>query len=157
MPWKYGFPRRSGSCCDKRNAPAGERRGTTYGVRYSVSGLTDLLHRLGFSYKLTTAVPCQADAARQRAFLTDTLTPLLAVAEAGEAVVYFANAATPPASPTCGPKPVRSGPCSPSAGTHASTSTPRSMPNEKWPLTAPCLTLWAQGWGVQATLRSTYS
>ena len=30
----------------------------TYGVRYSVSGLTDLLHRLGFSYKKTTAVPC---------------------------------------------------------------------------------------------------
>jgi len=40
-----------------------------YGVRYLVSGLTDLLHRLGtnalvaLSYKLTTAVPCQADAA----------------------------------------------------------------------------------------------
>ena len=51
---------------------------TTYGVRYSVSGLTDLLHRLGFSYKLTTAVPCQADAGQQTAFLTDTLVPLLA-------------------------------------------------------------------------------
>ena len=35
---------------------------TTYGVRYSVSGLTDRLHWLGFSYKRTTAVPCQADA-----------------------------------------------------------------------------------------------
>ena len=46
----------------------------TYGVRCSVSGLTDLLHRLGanalvaLSYKLTTAVPCQADAAAQTAF-----------------------------------------------------------------------------------------
>ena len=48
----------------------------TYGVRYSVSGLTDLLHRLGFSYKLTTAVPCQADAARQMAFVADTLARL---------------------------------------------------------------------------------
>jgi len=68
---------------------------TTYGVRYSVSGLTDLLHRLGFSYKLTTAVPCQADAAAQTAFLADTLAPLLAAAEAGEAVLYFADAAHP--------------------------------------------------------------
>lgn len=67
----------------------------TYQVRYSVSGLTDLLHRLGFSYKLTTAVPCQADAARQTAFVADTLAPLLTAAEAGEAVVYFADAAHP--------------------------------------------------------------
>lgn len=67
----------------------------TYQVRYSVSGLTDLLHRLGYSYKLTTAVPCQADAAAQTAFLTDTLVPLLAQAAAGETVVYFADAAHP--------------------------------------------------------------
>ncbi len=67
----------------------------TYGVRYSVSGLTDLLHRLGYRYKLTTAVPCQADAAKQTAFLADALAPLLAQAEAGEAVVYFADAAHP--------------------------------------------------------------
>lgn len=67
----------------------------TYGVRYSVSGLTDLLHRLGYSYKLTTAVPCLADGARQAAFLADTLAPLLAQAEAGQAVVYFADAAHP--------------------------------------------------------------
>ena len=67
----------------------------TYAGRYSVSGLTDLLHRLGYSYKLTTAVPCLADAAKQTAFLTDTLAPLLAQAEAGEAVVYFADAAHP--------------------------------------------------------------
>ena len=32
------------------------------GVRYSISGLTDLLHRLGFVYKLPTPVPCEADA-----------------------------------------------------------------------------------------------
>jgi len=67
----------------------------TYGVRYSVSGLTDLLHRLGYSYKLTTAVPCQADAGVQTAFLADTLVPLLAQAAAGDAVVYFADAAHP--------------------------------------------------------------
>ena len=73
----------------------------TYGVRYSVSGLTVLLHRLGanalvaLSYKLTTAVPCQADAGVQTAFLADTLVPLLAQAAAGDAVVYFADAAHP--------------------------------------------------------------
>lgn len=68
---------------------------TTYGVRYSISGLTDLLHRLGYSYKLTTAVPCLADGAKQAAFLAHTLSPLLAQAEAGQAVVYFADAAPP--------------------------------------------------------------
>ncbi len=70
-------------------------RHTTYGITYSVSGLTDLWHRLGYSYKRTTAVPCQADAAAQTAFLTQTLAPLLAQAESGEAVVYFADAAHP--------------------------------------------------------------
>ena len=67
----------------------------TYGIHYSISGLTALLHRLGYSYKLTTAVPCEADAATQTVFLTDTLAPLLAQAQAGEAVVYFADAAHP--------------------------------------------------------------
>jgi transposase len=67
----------------------------SYGVRYSVSGLTELLHRLGYAYKLTTAVPCEADAARQMTFVADTLTPLLAAAAAGQAVVYFADAAHP--------------------------------------------------------------
>ena len=66
-----------------------------FGVRYSVSGLTDLLHRTGFSYKKTTAVPCQADAQAQTAFLADTLVPLLKQAQAGLAAVYFADAAHP--------------------------------------------------------------
>ena len=66
---------------------------TTYGIHHSVSGLTDLLHRMGFSFKLTTAVPCQEDPGQQTAFLTDTLAPLLAQAKAGEAVVYFIDAA----------------------------------------------------------------
>ena len=67
----------------------------TYRVSYSISGLTDLLHQLGYAYKLTTAVPCEADAARQTAFVAEQLTPLLAAAEAGEAVVYFADAVHP--------------------------------------------------------------
>ena len=63
-------------------------------VAYSRSGLTDLLHRLGFTYKLTTALPCEADAAKQQAFL-DELTRLEAEVEAGEAVLYYADAAHP--------------------------------------------------------------
>ncbi|RZJ93243.1 MAG: IS630 family transposase, partial [Hymenobacter sp.] len=44
---------------------------------------------------MTTAVPCQADAAVQTAFVADTLEPLLAAAKAGTTVVYFADAAHP--------------------------------------------------------------
>ena len=73
----------------------GDWLAVTNELHYSVSGLTDLLHRLGYRYKLTTAVPCLADAAKQTAFLTNTLAPLLAQAEAGEAMVYFADAAHP--------------------------------------------------------------
>ena len=42
-----------------------------YGVRYSVSGVTDLLHRLGFSYKKPTHVPGKQDPAQQQAFLKE--------------------------------------------------------------------------------------
>ena len=79
--------------CDVRAIGAWLRR--YWGVDYSVSGLTQLLHRLGFSYKLTTPVPCGADPARQAAFLAEQLQPLLAQAAAEEAVVYFADAAHP--------------------------------------------------------------
>ena len=65
----------------------------TYGITYTVSGLTDLLHRVGYPYKLTTAVPCLADTVKQTAFLTDSLVPLLAQAEVGKAIVYFADTA----------------------------------------------------------------
>lgn len=67
----------------------------TYGITHTVSDLTDLLYRLGYPYKLTTAVPCLADTAKQTAFLTDTLVPLLAQAEVGKAVVFFADTAHP--------------------------------------------------------------
>jgi len=35
----------------------------TFEVTFSRSGLTDLLHRLGITYKLTTSVSCEANAA----------------------------------------------------------------------------------------------
>ena len=72
---------------------------TTCRVPYSVSGLTDLLHRLGYSCKWTTPVPCAADAAVQTAFLADTLLPLLEAADAGTAAACFADAAYPPPYP----------------------------------------------------------
>ena len=63
-------------------------------VRYSLSGLTELLHRLGFTYKLTTPVPCQADTEAQEDFLQE-LAVLEAHVERGKAVFYYADAAPP--------------------------------------------------------------
>lgn len=40
-----------------------------FGIEYSISGMTYLLHRIGFSYKKPNLVPGKADAARQEAFL----------------------------------------------------------------------------------------
>ena len=42
-----------------------------YKVHYSVSGVTDLLHRLGFSYKKPTHVPGKQDPAKQQAFIEE--------------------------------------------------------------------------------------
>ncbi len=42
-----------------------------YGIRYSVSGMTDLLHALGFSYKKPKIVPGKADPLAQREFLEE--------------------------------------------------------------------------------------
>ncbi len=43
------------------------------GVSYSVSGMRDLLHRIGFSYKKPAHVPGAADTEKQRAFLESIL------------------------------------------------------------------------------------
>lgn len=40
----------------------------TYGVVYSVEGMTHLLHRLGFVYKKTKAIPGKVDREKQEAF-----------------------------------------------------------------------------------------
>lgn len=42
---------------------------TRFKVRYSLSGVTALLHRLGFSYKKPSLVPGKANAAAQQLFL----------------------------------------------------------------------------------------
>ena len=42
---------------------------TTFGVKYTISGMTSLLHRMGFSYKKPKGVPAKANADEQRKFL----------------------------------------------------------------------------------------
>jgi len=41
----------------------------TYKVKYSVGGVTELLHRIGFSYKKATPVPGKADKEKQKKFV----------------------------------------------------------------------------------------
>jgi transposase len=41
-----------------------------FSVRYTIGGMTSLLHRLGFSYKKPKGVPAKADADQQRNFLS---------------------------------------------------------------------------------------
>ena len=67
----------------------------TFGVRYTISGMRDLLHRLGFVYKQTRSVPSKADEAAQVEFLEETLPALLEEVEAGTAEVYFADGTHP--------------------------------------------------------------
>jgi len=64
-----------------------------YGVHYSLSGVTDLLHRLGFSYKKPTHVPGKQDPARQQAFL-DEYEQLKTNKDANDPI-YFADATHP--------------------------------------------------------------
>ena len=45
-----------------------------YGVIYSVSGMTNLLHRLHYTYKKSKLVPAKADAKKQEQFLNDLQT-----------------------------------------------------------------------------------
>lgn len=60
----------------------------TYAISYSISGMTDLLHRIGFVYKKTKIVPGKADPARQKEFL-DNLEKLKESKEAADKVYYL--------------------------------------------------------------------
>ena len=64
-----------------------------YGVHYSVSGVTDLLHRLGFSYKKPTHVPGKQDPAKQQAFLEEY--EQLKTNKGENDPIYFADATHP--------------------------------------------------------------
>ena len=43
----------------------------TFGITYTQQGITRLLHDLGFSYKKTKSIPCEASKEEQEAFLQD--------------------------------------------------------------------------------------
>jgi len=64
-----------------------------YGVRYSVSGVVDLLHRLGFSYKKPAHVPGKQDPARQQAFLKEY--ERIKAQKGKNDPIYFADATHP--------------------------------------------------------------
>jgi len=64
-----------------------------YKVHYSVSGVTDLLHRLGFSYKKPTHVPGKQDPAKQQAFLEEY--EQIKATKGKNDPIYFADATHP--------------------------------------------------------------
>lgn len=64
-----------------------------YGVRYSVSGVTDLLHRLGFSYKKPTHVPGKQDPVKQQAFVRQY--DRIKARKGENDPIYFADATHP--------------------------------------------------------------
>lgn len=64
-----------------------------YDVRYSLSGVTDLLHRLGFSYKKPTHVPGKQDLSKQQSFLEEY--ELLKACKGENDTIYFADATHP--------------------------------------------------------------
>jgi len=64
-----------------------------YKVRYSLSGVTDLLHRMGFSYKKPTHVPGKQDPTQQQAFLDEY--EQLRAAKGENDPIYFADATHP--------------------------------------------------------------
>lgn len=64
-----------------------------FGKKYTCQGVVPLLHRLGFSYKKTKLVPCEADTARQEAFVKDFEALMSGLGE--KEAVYFVDAAHP--------------------------------------------------------------
>jgi transposase len=73
-----------------------------YGVTYSLSGVTELLHRLGFSYKKPTHVPGKQDLAQQKAFLARY--KRIKDRKGKNDAIYFADATHPQHNsiPSCG-------------------------------------------------------
>lgn len=71
-----------------------------WGVRYTPSGMTAVLRRLGYSYKKAKAVPGKADVARQEAFIED-YRKLKENSEGGDPIL-FADATHPLHNPVVG-------------------------------------------------------
>ena len=64
-----------------------------YHVKYSATGMKELLHRLGFSYKKPTHVPGKLDPAKQEAFVEEYET--LRKTKGKNDPIYFADACHP--------------------------------------------------------------
>ncbi|MBI1307094.1 MAG: IS630 family transposase [Bacteroidetes bacterium] len=73
-----------------------------YNVRYSTSGVKDLLHRLGFTWKKPKHVPGKADAKRQETFLEQYSE--IKAAKQTDDQIYFVDSAHPMhnSQPACG-------------------------------------------------------
>jgi transposase len=67
----------------------------TYAQTFSLSGMSKLLNRLGFSYKQTKSIPCEANIEAQTAFLTTSLALLQEVETAPDQVAYFMDGVHP--------------------------------------------------------------
>lgn len=67
---------------------------TRWSITYTASGMVDLLNRIGFTYKQTKCVPCEADAEKQEAFI-EQLNHLLKQTIDNESVIYFADGVHP--------------------------------------------------------------
>jgi transposase len=72
----------------------------TWQVAYSESGMTQLLHRLGYVYKKPKLIPGKADADRQRAFVEQY--QALKAEKAPDEPVYFMDATHPQHNPIAG-------------------------------------------------------
>ncbi len=66
-----------------------------FGIQFSKDGMVKLLHRLGFSYKKTKQVPCEADIQRQQDFVKQELSAIIEDARQGNSKVYFMDAVHP--------------------------------------------------------------
>ena len=67
---------------------------SSFGVKYTANGVSSLLHRINFSYKKTKQVPCEANKAKQEAFIED-LSEKLGKQEAENSVIYFTDGVHP--------------------------------------------------------------
>ena len=65
----------------------------TYGIAYSIEGMTHLLHRVGFVYKKTKVVPGKFDPQKQALFLS--LYTAIKKGKAAEDRIYFLDATHP--------------------------------------------------------------
>lgn len=65
----------------------------TFGVKYTVEGVTKLLHRLGFVYKKTKRVPLKADSQAQKEFIKEY--EIIKEEKNPEDKIYFVDAVHP--------------------------------------------------------------